>query len=895
MKYIMFFILIVISFENCSYYHYFDDDNKYKCTQNYSCPNEYKKLIPNKNECTNDCKSDDIYKYEFKYECYQECPEDTELINDTYCSEICTEDKPYQNILTHECLEFCSMDEVMKKICVEYGSNVNWFDKLVEDIKKMLSSINISDFENEDENPFITFTSTKPEKSSEIFIFLNDCEVLLKQYYHIPDYDHINFQQISGTEFEASYNFGGSMKAKLDMSICNDLKNIEIINETFIECNIKQPFENVKTQECVEKCDLNDLFNETCVLNFQIDENENEINSKDYYEFQNLMMKHFEDIITSEQFFNLYLNNLDFQDSFLKSGEMKLTLTTQDNQMYSRDFEKETTIDLGECQNKIKSYYNLNSIYLKKIDISEEGMKIPKIYYDIFGELNNSNHLVKLNKSICEEERISLFIPFEIKENIDIYNFSSGYYNDICYIVASDDGIDLALEDRRKIYLQENHIICQDDCDFIRYDKETQLVECSCKVKESSLFFEDLKIDKIKLYHNYEYKNENQKNIFNLKVLTCNVLNSKENIKSNIGFYILLLIIVIFIIILVLFYCKGYDWLKNKMDEIIQKKFDKAPINNISNNNIIKKDDNHPKKANKSNKNKNNEQIQSLTVKNNNSNNILMNGTSKRNMNIPMNITSVFEQQANMNVNMNNKNQIIIQPVSFPETDYELNWLSYYDALIYDRRNFNGYYSSLIREKQLFIFSFFYVKDYNSSIIKKYIIFLSFAFHYTINAFFFSDSILHQIYIDRGKFQIIYQIPQIFYSSIISTYLVRILVRTLALTNKDVLDIKFQRDKNTAIYMEQKKYKYITIKFIIFFSLNFLLLGFFWYYLTCFNAIYKNNQTYLLENTIISFAFSLCFPFLINIVPAMLRNCSLHSANNNNGYCYKISQITQLF
>ena len=156
MKYIMFFILIVISFENCSYYHYFDDDNKYKCTQNYSCPNEYKKLIPNKNECTNDCKSDDIYKYEFKYECYQECPEDTELINDTYCSEICTEDKPYQNILTHECLEFCSMDEVMKKICVEYGSNVNWFDKLVEDIKKMLSSINISDFENEDGNPYIT-------------------------------------------------------------------------------------------------------------------------------------------------------------------------------------------------------------------------------------------------------------------------------------------------------------------------------------------------------------------------------------------------------------------------------------------------------------------------------------------------------------------------------------------------------------------------------------------------------------------------------------------------------------------------------------------------------------------------------------------------------------------
>ena len=83
-----------------------------------------------------------------------------------------------------------------------------------------------------------------------------------------------------------------------------------------------------------------------------------------------------------------------------------------------------------------------------------------------------------------------------------------------------------------------------------------------------------------------------------------------------------------------------------------------------------------------------------------------------------MNITSAFERHINMN------DQVIVQPISFPETDKELNWLSYNDALICDRRNFNGYYSSLIRAKQLFIFSFCYARDYNSNIIKKYIIFL---------------------------------------------------------------------------------------------------------------------------------------------------------------------------
>ena len=61
---------------------------------------------------------------------------------------------------------------------------------------------------------------------------------------------------------------------------------------------------------------------------------------------------------------------------------------------------------------------------------------------------------------------------------------------------------------------------------------------------------------------------------------SCNVLSSTENIKSNTGFFLLLIILAAFIIIFIIFYSKGYNLLKNKIDEVIYKKFEKPQKNN---------------------------------------------------------------------------------------------------------------------------------------------------------------------------------------------------------------------------------------------------------------------------------------------------------------------------
>ena len=53
-----------------------------------------------------------------------------------------------------------------------------------------------------------------------------------------------------------------------------------------------------------------------------------------------------------------------------------------------------STIDLGECETLLRNSYNISNnetLYIKKIDVKQERMKIPKIEYDIYFKLPGKN------------------------------------------------------------------------------------------------------------------------------------------------------------------------------------------------------------------------------------------------------------------------------------------------------------------------------------------------------------------------------------------------------------------------------------------------------------------------------------------------------------------------
>ena len=124
----------------------------------------------------------------------------------------------------------------------------------------------------------------------------------------------------------------------------------------------------------------------------------------------------------------------EYDSSGLESGnndafeyeQMTITLTTSENQKNEKDNANVTTVDLGKCEKLLRDAYNIpdkEMIFMKKIDVIKEGMKIPKVEYNAYSKLNGTN-LVKLNLSYCSNTKVEISVPPVITESLNKLNSS---------------------------------------------------------------------------------------------------------------------------------------------------------------------------------------------------------------------------------------------------------------------------------------------------------------------------------------------------------------------------------------------------------------------------------------------------------------------------------------
>ena len=183
--------------------------------------------------------------------------------------------------------------------------------------------------------------------------------------------------------------------------------------------------------------------------------------------------------------------------------------------------------------------------------------------------------------------------------------------------------------------------------------------------------------------------------------------------------------------------------------------------------------------------------------------------------------------------------------------------------------------------------------DYNIRIIKIGIFFLSFDIHFLINTLFFNNSKIHQIYKEGGIYNFSYFLPTIIISFFIAYYIM-VIIKFFSLSQRNLLEIKNEDDSNNILNKADKIKRCLIIKYILFFILSFIFLGFFWYYLSSFCAVFKNSQIYVIENAFISFTISLIYPLFFNIFTCALRLYSLRFDKAFNSCVYRFSQIMQL-
>ena len=86
---------------------------------------------------------------------------------------------------------------------------------------------------------------------------------------------------------------------------------------------------------------------------------------------------------------------------------------------------------------------------------------------------------------------------------------------------------------------------------------------------------------------------------------------------------------------------------------------------------------------------------------------------------------------------------------------YELNYMDFNKALIFDKRSFCQTYLSIIKREHIIAFTFFSWNDYNLVYIKFARFFFLISTNIAMNVLFFFDESLNKLFLNQGKFDFI--------------------------------------------------------------------------------------------------------------------------------------------
>ena len=399
-----------------------------------------------------------------------------------------------------------------------------------------LTSLNLNNF-NTLKKPVITDIFNNI--NSNLKICISNSTTIYQEYASIVDCNTICYEN------EYYYCYNKYCPENYNKSI---IERKECITDCYIDNVYKYNFNNTCYKECPEGTKNNSFICEKYNIKEIFSNNLNNYTKEEIIENikENLINENYEDIINE-------ISNGN--DLVIEDHEIRICITSTENQKNNKN-NNITLINLGDCEKELKEYYNIsnnNSLIIYKIDIKKENMTIPRIEYEVYYPINGSK-LDILDLNICNNIKIDLSIPIDI-DNVDIYNSSSEYYNDICY--KSISNIDIILKDRQIESVNNDMNACEEICYFKEYNKKFKTALCSCEIKKNINSL--ININTTKLFENFK----NIKNIINFNVMKCyKITFSKDGIIKNIGFYLISSNIILHFICIIIFY--KIDFIKIK-------------------------------------------------------------------------------------------------------------------------------------------------------------------------------------------------------------------------------------------------------------------------------------------------------------------------------------------
>ena len=205
----------------------------------------------------------------------------------------------------------------------------------------------------------------------------------------------------------------------------------------------------------------------------------------------------------------------------------------------------------------------------------------------------------------------------------------------------------------------------------------------------------------------------------------------------------------------------------------------------------------------------------------------------------------------------------IIKPI-------EPDMLDFTQAKDEEKRSFLSMLISSLKKRELIIFSF--IKDQNIEILKKLLLILAFINYFATNTFFFTEKNIHQIYLDKGKYNFGYQIKYIIGAAFISSIFLYIA--------KYFSTIRKPCNEKNVNSLDKKIWILLAVSNGLFI--------FYWVYIGSLTSTYINASKHLLFNTLITFLFCCVLDCVLALTSALLRKISLDKSKQT---LYSISKI----
>ena len=312
-----------------------------------------------------------------------------------------------------------------------------------------------------------------------------------------------------------------------------------------------------------------------------------------------------------------YTGNNTLNNTIIQTKNAIFQISTVEDQK-NTDNQNVSNIDLGICEEKLRSYYKIDDedpLIIIKLDTKSEDLTQTYVQYQIY----NPRDLSPLNLSVCNEIQININTPVvldnttsnlynKLKESgYNLFDGNDTFYTDICSTYTTENGTDLTLSDRKNIIYSNNGNItlCQNGCELESYNSTTKKASCKC--------FPQLNRTKASLRsvsNNFVMRNIGDHFLKPLKnsnflVMKCYKLAiDLKTISSNIGRIFMTIIVFLSLVMLIIF--SFYDNKKiesfiklilniklaqkkiNQKTEIIEKK-EKSKIDGEKMNNKITK------------------------------------------------------------------------------------------------------------------------------------------------------------------------------------------------------------------------------------------------------------------------------------------------------------------